>query len=101
MEKIINRRNFTAAASIFGSNVETYAKIRKPEAKPQKPQPAPTPTQPQPAIEVLKDEKPSSSKVQAPNTVFEKSQIFIILAFAILGVTTAVVFRKKLAKIKI
>lgn len=35
--KIINRRNFTAAASIFGSNVETYAKIRKPEAKPQKP----------------------------------------------------------------
>ena len=98
--KIINRRNFTAAAPIFGSNVETYAKIRKPEAKPQKPAPAPTPTQPQPAVEVSKDEKPSSSKVQAPNTGFEKSQNFIILAFAILGVTTTVVFRKKLAKIK-
>ena len=98
--KIINRRNFTAAAPIFGSNVETYAKIRKPESKPQKPAPAPTPTQPQPAVEVSKDEKPSSSKVQAPNTGFEKSQNFIILAFAILGVTTTVVFRKKLAKIK-
>ena len=99
--KIINRRNFTAAAPIFGSNVETYAKIRKPEAKPQKPAPAPTPAQPQPAVEVSKDEKPSEEKVQAPNTGFEKSQNFIILAFAILVVTTAVVFRKKLAKIKI
>ena len=99
--KIINRRNFTAAAPIFGSNVETYAKIRKPEAKPQKPAPAPTPAQPQPAVEVSKDEKPSEEKVQAPNTGFEKSQNFIILAFTILVVTTAVVFRKKLAKIKI
>lgn len=99
--KIINRRNFTAAAPIFGSNVETYAKIRKPEAKPQKPAPVPTPAQPQPAVETSKAEKPSEGKVQAPNTGFEKSQNFIILAFAILGVTTAVVFRKKLAKIKI
>ena len=99
--KIINRRNFTAAAPIFGSNVETYAKIRKPEAKPQKPAPAPTPAQPQPAVEAPKAEKPSEGKVQAPDTGFEKSQNFIILAFAILGVTTAVVFRKKLAKIKI
>ena len=98
--KTINRRNFTATAPIFGSNVETYAKIRKPETEPQKPVPAPTPTQPQPAVEVSKDEKPSSSKVQVPNTGFEKSQNFIILAFAILGVTTTVVFRKKLAKIK-
>ena len=96
--KIINRRNFTATAPIFGSNIETYAKIRKPEAKPQNP--TSTPAQPQPAVEVSKDEKPSSSKVQAPNTGFEKSQNFIILAFAILGVTTTVVFRKKLAKIK-
>ena len=99
--KIINRRNFTAAAPIFGSNVETYAKIRKPEAKPQKPAPAPTPAQPQPAVEAPKAEKPSEEKVQAPNTGFEKSQNFIILTFAVLGVTTAVVFRKKLAKIKI
>lgn len=99
--KIINRRNFTAAAPIFGSNVETYAKIRRPEAKPQKPAPAPTPAQPQPAVETPKAEKPSEGKVQAPNTGFEKSQNFIILAFAILGVTTTVVFRKKLAKIKI
>lgn len=99
--KIINRRNFTAAAPIFGSNVETYAKIRKPEAKPQKPAPAPTPAQPQPAVETPKTEKPSEGKVQAPNTGFEKSQNFIILAFAVLGVATAVVFRKKLAKIKI
>lgn len=98
--KTINRRNFTATAPIFGSNVETYAKIRKPEAKPQKPTPAPTPAQPQPAVETPKAEKPSEDKVQAPNTGFEKSQNFIILAFAILGVTTTVVFRKKLAKIK-
>lgn len=97
----IDKRGFNGSAPIFGSNVETYAKIRKPEAKPQKPAPVPTPAQPQPAVEVSKDEKPSSSKVQAPNTGFEKSQNFIILAFAILGVTTAVVFRKKLAKIKI
>ena len=98
--KIINRRNFTAAAPIFGSNVETYAKIRKPEAKPQKPAPAPTPTQPQPAVEALKAEKPLKDKVQAPNTGFEKSQNFIILAFAILGVTIEVVFRKKNGKNK-
>ncbi|MFC2754683.1 MAG: hypothetical protein ACFN24_02180 [Candidatus Nanogingivalis sp.] len=100
--KTIDKKDLNTGAAIFGSNVETYAKIRKPEAKPQKPAPAPTPTptQPQPAVEVSKDEKPSSSKVQAPNTGFEKSQNFIILAFAILGVTTTVVFRKKLAKIK-
>ena len=90
-----------AIVPILGSNVETYAKIRKPEAKPQKPAPVPTPAQPQPAVETPKAEKPSEEKVQAPNTGFEKSQNFIILAFAILGVTTAVVFRKKLAKIKI
>ena len=98
---VIDRRDENTTAAIFGSNVETYAKIRKPEAKPQKPAPAPTPAQPQPAVEVSKDEKPSEEKVQAPNTGFEKSQNFIILAFAILVVTTAVVFRKKLAKIKI
>lgn len=100
--KTIDKKDLNTGAAIFGSNVETYAKIRKPEAKPQKPAPAPTPTptQPQPAVEVLKDEKPLSSKVQAPNTGFEKSQNFIILAFAILGVTTTVVFRKKSAKIK-
>ena len=99
--RVINKRDFDQNAYIYGSNVETYAKIRKPEAKPQKPAPAPTPAQPQPAAEVPKDEKPSEVKVQAPNTGFEKSQNFIILAFAILGVTTAVVFRKKLAKLKI
>ena len=76
-----------------------YAKIRKPETEPRKP--APTPARPQPAVETPKAEKPSEEKVQAPNTGFEKSQNFIILAFAILGITTAVVFRKKLAKIKI
>ncbi len=101
--KTIDKKDFNGGGSIFGSNVETYAKIRKPEAKPQKPAPAPTPApaQPQPAVEVPKDEKPSEAKVQAPNTGFEQSQNFIILAFAGLGVTTAVVFRKKLAKIKI
>ena len=98
---IIDKRVFNDTADIFGSNVETYAKIRKPEAKPQKPAPAPTPAQPQPAVEAPKAEKPSEEKVQAPNTGFEKSQNFIILTFAVLGVTTAVVFRKKLAKIKI
>ena len=99
--KTINKKDFNGSGAIFGSNVETYAKIRKPEAKPQKPTTASTPAQPQPAVEVSKDEKPSEAKVQAPNTGFEKSQNFIILAFAILGVATAVVFRKKLAKIKI
>lgn len=100
--KTIDKKYFNGGGAIFGSNVETYAKIRKP-AKPQKPAPAPTPApaQPQPAVEVPKDEKHSEEKVQAPNTGFEKSQNFIILAFAILGVTTVVVFRKKLAKIKI
>ena len=97
----IDKRDLNISISIYGSNVETYAKIRKPEAKPQKPAPAPTPAQPQPAAEVPKDEKPSEVKVQAPNTGFEKSQNFIILAFAILGVATVAVFRKKIAKIKI
>lgn len=96
----IDRRNENTTAAIFGSNVETYAKIRKP-AKPQKPAPAPTPAQPQPAAEAPKAEKPSEAKVQAPNTGFEKSQNFIILAFAVLGVATVAVFRKKLAKLKI
>lgn len=99
--KIINKKEFNGSGSIFGSNVETYAKIRKPEVKPQKPAPAPAPAQPQPAVESPKAEKSSDSKVQAPNTGFEKSQNFIILAFAVLSVATAVVFRKKLAKIKI
>ncbi len=100
--KTIDKKDLNTGAAIFGSNVETYAKIRKP-AKPQKPAPAPTPApaQPQPAAEAPKAEKPSEAKVQAPNTGFEKSQNFIILAFAVLGVATAVVFRKKLAKIKI
>ena len=99
--KTIDKKDFNGSGSIFGSNVETYAKIRRPEAKPQKPAPAPTPAQPQPAVETPKAEKSSEGKVQAPNTGFEQSQNFIILAFAILGVATAVVFRKKLAKIKI
>ena len=100
--KTIDKKDLNTGAAIFGSNVEPYAKIRKP-AKPQKPAPAPTPApaQPQPAAEAPKAEKPSEAKVQAPNTGFEKSQNFIILAFAVLGVATAVVFRKKLAKIKI
>ena len=88
-------------AAIFGSNVETYAKIRRPEAKPQKPAPAPTPAQPQPAVETPKLEKPSEGKVQAPNTGFEQSQNLILSAFAVLSVATALVFRKKLAKLKI
>lgn len=96
----IDKRGFNGSVPIFGSNVETYAKIRKPEAKPQKPAPAPTPTRPQPAVEALKAEKPLKDKVQAPNTGFEKSQNFIILAFAILGVTIEVVFRKKNGKNK-
>lgn len=96
--KTINRRNFTATAPIFGSNVETYAKIRKPETEPQKP--VPTPAQPQPAVETPKAEKPSEGKVQAPNTGFEKSQNFIIPAFSVLGVVTVLFFRKK-SKLKL
>ena len=96
--KTINRRNFTATAPIFGSNVETYAKIRKPETEPQKP--VPTPAQPQPAVETPKAEKPSEDKVQAPNTGFEKSQNLIIPAFSILGVVTVLFFRKK-SKLKL
>ena len=95
--KIINRRNVTAAAPIFGSNTETYAKIRKPETEPQKP--APTPAQPQPAIELPKDEA-SEEKVQAPNTGFEKSQNLIIPSFSILGLITILFFRKK-SKLKL
>ena len=93
--KTINRRNFTATAPIFGSNVETYAKIRKTETEPQKPAPVPTPAQPQPAIELPKDET-SEAKVQAPNTGFEKSQNLIIPSFSILGLITILFFRKKL-----
>ena len=92
--KTINRRNFTATAPIFGSNVETYAKIRKPETEPQKP--ASTPAQPQQDVELKKSE----AKVQAPNTGFEKSQNLIIPAFSILGLITILFFRKK-SKLKL
>lgn len=92
--KTINRRNFTAMAPIFGSNVETYAKIRKPETDPRKP--ASTPAQPQQDVE----SKKSEAKVKAPNTGFEKSQNLIIPAFSILGVVTVLFFRKK-SKLKL
>ena len=94
---IIDEKNEKISASIIGSNVETYAKIRKPETEPQKP--APTPAQPQPAIELPKDEA-SEAKVQAPNTGFEKSQNLIIPSFSILGVVTVLFFRKK-SKLKL
>lgn len=92
--KTINRRNFTAMAPIFGSNVETYAKIRKPETEPQKP--VSTPAQPQQDVE----SKKSEAKVQAPNTGFEKSQNLIIPAFSILGVVT-ILFSRKKSKLKL
>lgn len=95
--KVINKRDFSQNASIFGSNVETYAEIRKPETERQKP--APTPAQPQPAIELPKDEA-SEAKVQAPNTGFEKSQSLIIPSFSILGLITILFFRKK-SKLKL
>ena len=94
---IIDQKNEKISASIIGSNVETYAKIRKPETERQKP--APTPAQPQPAIELPKDEA-SEAKVQAPNTGFEKSQSLIIPSFSILGLITILFFRKK-SKLKL
>ena len=98
--KTIDKKDFNGSGSIFGSNVETYAKIRRPEVKPQKPTPAPTPAQSQPAVETPKAEKPSEGKVQAPNTGFEKSQNLIIPSFSILGVATILFFRKK-SKLKL
>lgn len=97
MEVLLTKRMRKLVLQIIGSNVETYAKIRKPETERQKP--APTPAQPQPAIELPKDEA-SEAKVQAPNTGFEKSQSLIIPSFSILGLITILFFRKK-SKLKL
>jgi hypothetical protein len=101
----IAKSEFNQQGGIFGSNVETYARIKpvKP-VKPKDPENKPVVVEPaEPAKENPKKED-APKEIKAPNTGFEK--VANVLAWAIpalgtIGTLTAVVFRKKLLGSKV
>ena len=104
----IAKSEFNQQGGIFGSNVETYARIKpvKPAepVKPKDPENKPAVVEPaEPAKEDPKKED-APKEIKAPNTGFEK--VVNVLAWAvpvlgIVGTLTAVVFRKKLLGSKV
>lgn len=104
----IAKSEFNQNGGIFGSNVETYARIKpvKPAepVKPKDPEDKPAVVEPaEPAKEDPKKED-APKEIKAPNTGFEK--VVNVLAWAvpalgIVGALTAVVFRKKLLGSKV
>lgn len=102
---IIAKSEFNQQGGIFGSNVETYARIKpvKP-VKPKDPENKPAVVEPaEPAKEEPKKEE-APKEIKAPNTGFEK--VANVLAWAVpalglVGTLTAVVFRKKLLGSKV
>ena len=107
----IAKSEFNQQGGIFGSNVETYARIKpvkpvKPAepVKPKDPENKPAVVEPaEPAKEDPKKED-APKEIKAPNTGFEK--VVNVLAWAvptlgIVGALTAVVFRKKLLGSKV
>lgn len=104
----IAKSEFNQQGGIFGSNVETYARIKpvKPAepVKPKDPENKPAVIEPaEPAKEDPKKED-APKEIKAPNTGFEK--VANVLAWAapalgIVGTLTAVVFRKKLLGSKV
>ena len=104
----IAKSEFNQNGGIFGSNVETYARIKPvtpaEPVKPKDPENKPAVVEPaEPAKEGPKKED-APKEIKAPNTGFEK--VVNLLAWAIpalgvVGALTAVVFRKKLLGSKV
>lgn len=99
----IAKSEFNQQGGIFGSNVETYARIKpvKPAepVKPKDPENKPAVVEPaEPAKEDPKKED-APKEIKAPNTGFEKVAnvlAWAVPALGVVGTLTAVVFRKKL-----
>ena len=104
----IAKSEFNQQGGIFGSNVETYARIKpvKPAepVKPKDPENKPAVVEPaEPAKEDPKKED-APKEIKAPNTGFEKFAnvlAWAVPALGIVGTLTAVVFRKKLLGSKV
>ena len=107
----IAKSTFNQNGAIFGSNVETYARIKpvkpvKPvePVKPKDPENKPVVVEPaEPAKEDPKKED-APKEIKAPNTGFEKVAnvlAWAVPALGIIGTLTAVVFRKKLLSSKV
>lgn len=104
----IAKSEFNQQGGIFGSNVETYARIKpvKPAepVKPKDPENKPAVVEPaEPAKEDPKKED-APKEIKAPNTGFEKVAnvlAWAIPALGVVGTLTAVVFRKKLLGSKV
>ena len=104
----IAKSEFNQQGGIFGSNVETYARIKpvKPAepVKPKDPENKPAVVEPaEPAKEDPKKED-APKEIKAPNTGFEKVAnvlAWAVPALGIIGTLTAVVFRKKLLGSKV
>ena len=107
----IAKSEFNQQGAIFGSNVETYARIKpvKPvkPAEPVKPKdPENKPAVVEPAEPAKEDPKKEGApkEIKAPNTGFEKVAnvlAWAVPALGIVGALTAVVFRKKLLGSKV
>lgn len=104
----IAKSEFNQRGDIYGSNVETYARIKpvKPvePVKPKDPENKPAVVEPaEPAKEDPKKEY-APKEIKAPNTGFEKVAnvlAWAVPALGIIGTLTAVVFRKKLLGSKV
>ena len=104
----IAKSEFNQQGGIFGSNVETYARIKpvKPAdpVKPKDPENKPAVVEPaEPAKEDSKKED-APKEIKAPNTGFEKVAnvlAWAVPALGVIGTLTAVVFRKKLLGSKV
>ena len=107
----IAKSEFNQQGGIFGSNVETYARIKpvkpvKPAepVKPKDPENKPAVVEPaEPAKEESKKED-APKEIKAPNTGFEKVAnvlAWAVPALGIVGTLAAVAFRKKLLGSKV
>ena len=104
----IAKSEFNQQGGIFGSNVETYARIKPvtpaEPVKPKDPENKPAVVEPaEPAKEDPKKED-APKEIKAPNTGFEKVAnvlAWAVPALGVVGTLTAVVFRKKLLGSKV
>lgn len=104
----IAKSEFNQQGGIFGSNVETYARIKpvKPAepVKPKDPENKPAVVEPaEPAKEDPKKED-APKEIKAPNTGFEKVAnvlAWAVPALGVVGTLAAVAFRKKLLGSKV
>ena len=104
----IAKSEFNQRGDIYGSNVETYVRIKPvtpaEPVKPKDPENKPAVVEPaEPAKEESKKED-APKEIKAPNTGFEKFAnvlAWAVPALGIVGTLTAVVFRKKLLGSKV